>query len=227
MLRVAQAAAVAVAIIAAAVFLIPMPIKEIEVAPPRTAGPGPGQDAPDRPTFRVPEQDWTLALDHLSAHRDPVVDGGPGSTIAGGNNNDPNAEEEDPNEEQLVRPTQKPPVKYLGHIEDAAGLAALIDFAGRQRILRVGQEFEQEYELLEITPQRVTITNGFVDFTYDRAQSILAEALPAPTSTRPANNRARPARPTEQPGLGQPGKPEPRRPTPQPENPDDEGTPTR
>lgn len=216
--RITQIAAIVIVVVAVAAFLIPIPAKKIDTTPRRGAG------DPNNPLaanagegrFEVKEEDWTVALAAISNFRDPAT------KVATADPVDPTPPVPGPGSDRQdngIGPNDRPPIQYFGALEDSKGFAALVDFAGKQRLLRVGQEFEDEFEITEISEDEITVTDGFREYTYPLAGSTLATAPPNPTITGGRNpNQLGNTRPDQ---LGRPNNTdsEPRRPT----QPNDEG----
>jgi len=226
--RIAQIFAVVIILAAVATFIIPVPSNKITTGARNRNNPAnpEGGDPGSKPRFKVPVEDWTIALGPLRASRDPIIDEGGaanGGPLAGANNGENGVDAKQ--EPDQANPAQRPPIRYFGSLADKKGMAALIDFAGKQRLLRVGQEFEDDFEITDITEDAITVTDGFREYTFDLAQPKLAEAPPNPLINQ---NRRNPTIPPGRTAPGQPQrpgdrKPNPRRPTPQ--NDDDGGSP--
>jgi hypothetical protein len=206
--RLAQFVAIVTIVLAAGVFLFLKLDSDITSSDRAGIDPGSGVTGPGAPAsttrFRVPEEDWTLALGPLGASHDPLVESDDVQTVR---NPTFGFGEDDPDPDPTINRTQRPLIRYLGSLGDNDGLAALISFAGKQRFLRVGQEFDDEYEITEITPESVTVSDGFVDYTYELSQAILEQTLPNQALNRMRNNRATP-NPNAFPG----GRTQPQRP---------------
>lgn len=214
--RIAQIAAVVLVVVAVGVFIAPLPAQEISTGDPaRTGG---GVDLPSQPEeyhFSVPEQDWTVALEPLSAGRDPVIASANGNGDRFGgieNGEDDNGEEGTP----PSSPRQRPMMRYLGSLGDNRGIAGLLEYAGKQRFVRKGDEFDG-YEVVEVHREFVTVSDGFDEFTFEIAVSILAEITPNPVN--PMLNRARNR---GNPNAFPPGRPQPSPTTRQPTEPQNE-----
>jgi len=223
--RIAQIAAVVMVLVAIGAFLISIPADKLETGPVGGIGANPGVPGPDpdENRFHVPEEDWTIALGPLTASRDPITVASNGS--GGINGKGPNGTdgEAEPTPTVTRDPRNRPPIRYLGSLGDGKGLAALIDFAGQQQLVRIGQEFQNEYEITEITPEQIIVADGFDEFTIALEPSSLANAIPNPI-INPAVNRSRGREnPNAFPGgrSTPPGRPEG-----QPPADDDEGTDT-
>ena len=225
--RLAQIIAIVGAIAAVFTFIIPIPAQRIDTTPRQRSGglnDTLGAATTGKPRFEVPDEDWTVALAPLNASRDPIAEpeSGPGLSSLTPEDTTP-TDIDDP----VIGTALRPPIRYLGPLKDSKGFAALIDFAGKQRLLRIGQEFEDEFEITEITEDSITVIDGLSEYTFELAQSNLTNVLP--NSLLNLNRRNPNAFP---PGRAQPGQPQrpgdreanPRKPVPQ--NDEEGGSPT-
>jgi len=202
--RIAQISAVVVVLLAVAAFIVPFAARD--VSPTVRKDPTIGGPTEIRvPRFEVPQEDWTLALGPLSASRDELIasNQGPGAGIDRFRN-----PEDDP---EFVKPEpsdrRRPPIQYLGALNDDRGPAALIDFAGRQRLLRAGQAFEEDYEITRIARDLIVVSDGFDEFTFELAHSTLTDAAPNPIIDSRNRNRTNPN--AFPPGRTPPGQQDP------------------
>ncbi|MCB9838616.1 MAG: hypothetical protein H6813_04690 [Phycisphaeraceae bacterium] len=223
--RIAQIGALVVILVAVGAFLIPMPAKDVSPGAGTNQPGGANPEQPPAEKFHVPEEDWSIALAPLGDARDPVV------AVAGGPKGGPGGPGGDVTPPP---PTQnfkdRPPIRYLGPLSDDQGMAALIDFAGQQKLLRIHQEFEQDYEITNISNDLIVVSDGFEEYTFELAQSTLTDAAPNPIINN-LRNRGRTNPNAFPPGRTTPGQPEdtdtnPRRPeTPQEDPKDGKGSP--
>lgn len=188
--RIAQIVAVVVVLLAIGAFLFSLPTEELSAgsASGLSNGPLDGGAEQEQYRFHVPEEDWTTAVGPLSAARDPIsVASVPPGRGPDGRPIDPDLDDDDDVPPSRV-PQNRPPIRYLGALGDDRGKAALIDFAGKQLFVRIGQEFENEYEVTEINDDKIVVADGFNEFTIELEPSSLANALPNPI-LNPGRNR--------------------------------------
>ncbi len=188
--RIAQIVAVVVVLLAVGAFLISLPTEELSARSGAGLNNSPidGGAEQEQYRFHVPEEDWTTAVSALSATRDPItVASIPNNGTDPGDGPGGDADDDDDNPPPRV-PQNRPPIRYLGALGDDRGKAALIDFAGRQLFVRIGQEFENEYEITSINDDKIVVADGFNEFTIELEPSSLANALPNPI-LNPGRNR--------------------------------------